>query len=1009
MKLSVPDTSVFAQGLSLTWSGVNSAIAQFQPSADGRTVTVVPVAQSGSFNATASLTYTNATGTKTEVVTAITEVSLRQPHGPLPTVNDADNKDEDKAGWSLDANGLLKVWSKEDVADFGWLNTKEITNHWKPFCEYVKAVDVDITGTPSMSKWFHRMHNLTDITRLRIPQGTECLQEMLEACSSLACVPDTFFIPEGVKNVKSLLNSCTSLTKLPDTFVIPGNVEDMSYLFAGCTSLERLPEGFAIKENNAAPQKAAALFYNCSSLQSLPESFVLPDSVVNVDRMFYQCISLTSLPENFSIPSAITGASNVHGIFWGCDNLLMYPKNFSIPDSAVSATYVFYTSTPKPLYYVGTDPAMFKISADQWANYNRTLVTPHSGSVLFNLSSKSGSGWDEWGMLDPDATTGRVAQPAAPERAGQVFTMWYADQACTQRFNFAKTPAQNGLTPDSNGCYTVYGKYISRESTAQTLPTTDGATHASWELLPDGTLHISCEEGYTIADLGWDADTFWKEYWGPVRSQVKRVQMDANVKASVMDYWFASMDALQDATGIFIPEGTTTAQSMFDGCSMLAKLPDDFAIPEGVTEISGMLRLCPQLTTLPDGFRLPQSAREVAGMFEGAGITALPAGFTITENVINTSWMFQSCANLVELPEGFALPNSGNLTSVKNMFNMASALRSLPEGFTIPQSVSNCESLFGSCRSLTSVPEGFALPIRDDLNAKWMFQSCNSLTVLPASLNFKKLQDVGWDVTANTYEMFMVYSDQVTDCLPTIYLGAAEDIPAADWWLSMRRVLYTPNDTGGSMPDGTRLVKFVVPGENANEWVDYVTMPTDAEGKLASPGNPSRFGYPFQGWYTNAGCTNEFIFENTKVTTDDLVLYAKFGAPILRFDAPLAATVELDATGAVSPQQVEARSCTPVAVKVSSLRCEQGTGAATVFGDPSKVSATVALGEAAAVKVPLTGGAVGASATLQPSTGFANPSSLACEVGLDLGGSPANYTPGPAVEVAHIVWTVGLG
>jgi uncharacterized repeat protein (TIGR02543 family) len=49
----------------------------------------------------------------------------------------------------------------------------------------------------------------------------------------------------------------------------------------------------------------------------------------------------------------------------------------------------------------------------------------------------------------------------------------------------------------------------------------------------------------------------------------------------------------------------------------------------------------------------------------------------------------------------------------------------------------------------------------------------------------------------------------------------------------------------------------------------------DGSGHIASPADPTRSGYAFDGWYKESECTNAFDF-TTEVVTDDLILYAKW-------------------------------------------------------------------------------------------------------------------------------------
>ncbi|MCM1047987.1 MAG: InlB B-repeat-containing protein [Clostridiales bacterium] len=53
---------------------------------------------------------------------------------------------------------------------------------------------------------------------------------------------------------------------------------------------------------------------------------------------------------------------------------------------------------------------------------------------------------------------------------------------------------------------------------------------------------------------------------------------------------------------------------------------------------------------------------------------------------------------------------------------------------------------------------------------------------------------------------------------------------------------------------------------------------TSVDCKLTKPNNPTRTGYTFGGWYTDAACTNEFDFEKQTQIRTDTTLYAKWTA-----------------------------------------------------------------------------------------------------------------------------------
>lgn len=80
--------------------------------------------------------------------------------------------------------------------------------------------------------------------------------------------------------------------------------------------------------------------------------------------------------------------------------------------------------------------------------------------------------------------------------------------------------------------------------------------------------------------------------------------------------------------------------------------------------------------------------------------------------------------------------------------------------------------------------------------------------------------------------------------------------------------------------------------DGPEEYTDYAKK-VEANGKLERPVDPPKEGYVFDGWYTDANCTNENAYDfNTPVNTD-ITLYAKWLAKYtVSFDTDGGSTVE---------------------------------------------------------------------------------------------------------------------
>ena len=951
---------------------------------------------------------------------------------------------QENGWWSFDLDGTLTIGCKPGtvIADLGWVAADAMVDQapaegaWSPLRGLVTNVVMEPgIAAQNTGAWFAGMTKLTDASQACIPAKTQFANSMFAGCTSLTQLPAGLAFPETTTSARGTFKGCTALTSLPADFSLQGTrLTHLNSLFDG-TGLTLLPNGFAFPEAAADISRAFAgtgltqlpnafaipggaglvidgLFAQCTKLAALPTGFVVPGTVASAQQAFANCSSLTALPAGFSLPEG----ANVTEMLAGCSQLASLPASLKLTgldETMLASLLTVGGDSPLATFYAG-DKADVP-AADYWtATWNRTLVTsenPSTQLVAFKLPDASGTyAGDAWMTLAADAD-GMLASTEAPARDGFTFLGWFVDEACTIAFDFTKSvTAQAEGAP--NPVTTLYARYV---ASALPLPTIDGGQHASWELTADGTLHIMCEDGYTIADLGWDASNSTVGHWGPVRSQVKRIQMDANVQAQSMACWFMGMSSLTDATGTFIPEGVEDIQGLFRSCPSLAKLPDGFVIPEGVKCLDAMFFQAAQLVALPDSFVLPDSTETVAAMFEASALQSLPTGFTIPNNVTSTGWMFQSCTQLTELPEGFQLPSNGALTQTKCMFNMAENLRALPVGFTVPASVSNASWMFGSCKALTVIPEGFSLPARADFKAEAMFEACNKLSVLPASLSLKGLMDEGWDPSANGVKMFYLYPNQ-SSVLDTLYMGSSlADMPDAAWWTSQRRTLLVANDPDNPLPSGVRTVTFKTASiQNPGTWDVYVTTVTDENGKLAAPADPNVFGYPFKAWYADEACTTKFDFDTATITENGTVIYGTFGGPIVRGKVPITANVVVDNAGGSTTDSGEIKSFTPVATKLTSVACQVGPGAAEMFPkeeDRVKPLVTVRFPDVVPImdplKVPFTGEPAKTLVDIPLSTGFASPGTRGCDISLDLNGAQVLHRiEDHAANVAGIVWTI---
>ncbi|HIW75834.1 MAG TPA: leucine-rich repeat protein [Candidatus Gordonibacter avicola] len=888
------------------------------------------------------------------------------------------------AWWSITADGTFNLkcegGSSIDVGDLTWNDGRK--KYWQPYAGEVYSLNMhkDVRAR-SMTAWFKYMTQLEDVR-------------------------EGFFIPENCKWTQHLFFNDKKLRYLP-TGLFPADckVANIWGMFQYCESLESLPADFTIPES---VDTMGCLFYCATSLASLPEGFRLHDRVTSISEAFNYCKSLRSLPENFAILSSVKSLGSA---FTNCTNLTVLPAGLlsELSDEAKAKLNDPHTSASNDAVgvfgfsssvFTGTLPTYFPAPKDQqglidWEAQKRTLVTDpaQEGQALVTLMLPNEGGTDfySWQTLMV-AKGSSLDQPAAPKRADGLFAGWYRGGDYTTAVTFPLMVSGNT---------TLYAKY---QPLSGTLPTTREGVEgvgeeATWSLSEDGLLTIDCVEGAKISDLKFGGD---QNYWGPVRSLVKKVVMSPTVKTNVMAYWFQNMPNLVDISEVFIPEGAKELYGLFMNCTSLANIPDSFQVPEGATDTGALFQGCLKITALPEAFRIPNSVITTYHMFRScSSLTALPTGFSLPANLQKAENMFSGCTQLQSFPEGFTLPET--LTMAHSMFSNCTSLQSLPEGFKLPDNIVRIHGMFKDCSALTTLPEGFTIPLKaplaDDGKMDNMFDGCNSLKVLPSTFDFPLA------VAQESTNFFMAKD---ADTL-TYFAGPVVSAVRQYDWGSQKRKLVVPDDPENPLPSNVHPVTFKLPDASSPDgWATYQSVLTDeGTGKVAKPSDPARFGYPFLGWFTEPDYQRLFDFDSV-IDSNEVVVYGKFGAPILRFEAPVQATVEIDATGSVSTASAQARSFTPVEVNVQGLRLDKRFGASKVFDDPSKVSALVQFPSGTPYAVPLGGGSVATSATVPVSSGFAKPGLLSCTVSMDLGGTTLRYIPDASTEVAALIWTVSL-
>ena len=286
-------------------------------------------------------------------------------------------------------------------------------------------------------------------------------------------------------------------------------------------------------------------------------------------------------------------------------------------------------------------------------------------------------------------------------------------------------------------------------------------------LFEDGTLTIN-NDSNAVHIISNGADLVPDEY----RDQVKRVRLYEEGSGGTMASNASSMfkdcvnlekvdSGISDST---LLNGVTDYTSMFENCTSLVSLPEDFRLNDGATSTADMFRNC-GLTEYPAGIDLEgveKTLTNVSGMFAGTKITTLPDDFILGKNVTNANEMFSGSA-LTELPEDFTFDNLTGYDVMMMDFIKDTQVTKLPGGMTINSHISNITG-FAENTPLESLPDSFRIE-NFDCWADRAFKNTKIMTV-----------PVSFMMPTNAMEVF--YTDVET---PITVLSTDSSVRDYDW------------------------------------------------------------------------------------------------------------------------------------------------------------------------------------------------------------------------------------
>ncbi len=153
-------------------------------------------------------------------------------------------------------------------------------------------------------------------------------------------------------------------------------------------------------------------------------------------------------------------------------------------------------------------------------------------------------------------------------------------------------------------------------------------------------------------------------------------------------------------------------------------------------------------TTLKTLLDATQSAYYLFYNYSGTSIDGLIKK-NDTTNIKDTSYMFDSCKNLISIPE----LNTGNVTNMRNMFNNCNSLTTIPQLDT--GNVTNMRSMFQNCFLLKKIDITYMHP-SEESNSSYFAYCCYSLT----KVIIRYMTEVPW-LSANAFSLCYHFSGKV--------------------------------------------------------------------------------------------------------------------------------------------------------------------------------------------------------------------------------------------------------
>ena len=262
---------------------------------------------------------------------------------------------------------FYNLQNAKSIEGLGNLNTSELTNTSKMFCNCWALTSVDLTGFDTS--------NVTDMS------------SMFLECNSLKSLVLSGFNTSKVKTMANMFGYCEGLTEFDLKNFDTQNVTDMTGMFCRCANIKALD---VTSFNTSKVTSMEGMFNSCYNMQEVDLSSFNTENVSNMEEMFSSCGRLVTIfvSEDFEVNIN----AETDEMFSGCYELKGSNGTVSYKSGQTDGSMANYTSgylTKKNASEPSDPTAVKTLGADSLSGnveyydlMGRKMAAPSKGSMV---------------------------------------------------------------------------------------------------------------------------------------------------------------------------------------------------------------------------------------------------------------------------------------------------------------------------------------------------------------------------------------------------------------------------------------------------------------------------------------------------------------------------------------------------------------------------------------------------------------------------------------------------